>query len=75
METFVMGATLVGSFATAFVLQKAALEALFRAMDPNRRARRGKPQLAGAALRIFQVGLAPFCLRPLGLGDIERSAS
>jgi hypothetical protein len=43
METFVMGATvgatLVGSFATAFVLQKAALEALFRAMDSNRRAR------------------------------------
>jgi hypothetical protein len=40
METFVIGATLVGSFATAFVLQKAALEALFRAMDANRHAQR-----------------------------------
>jgi hypothetical protein len=39
METFVVGATLVGSFATAFVLQKAALEALFRAMDASRRTR------------------------------------
>jgi len=39
METFVVGATLVGSFATAFVLQKAALEALFRAMGRNRRER------------------------------------
>jgi hypothetical protein len=40
METFVIGATLAGSFATAFVLQKAALEALFRAMDANRHAQR-----------------------------------
>ena len=39
METFVMGAALVGSFATAFVLQKAALEVLFRAMDASRRVR------------------------------------
>jgi hypothetical protein len=36
MDTFVIGATLVGTFATAFVLQKAALQALFRAMDPQR---------------------------------------
>jgi len=44
MDTFVMGATvgatLVGTFATAFVLQKAALEALLRVMDSSRRARR-----------------------------------
>ena len=39
MEAFVITATLVGSFATAFVIQKAALEGLFRMMDPNRRAR------------------------------------
>jgi len=39
METFVIGAALVGSFVTAFVLQKAALEALFWAMDPHRRPR------------------------------------
>jgi hypothetical protein len=40
MDTFVIGAALLGSFATGFVLQKAALEALFRAMDPHRRPRR-----------------------------------
>lgn len=40
METLVMGAALVGSFAGAFVLQKAALGVLFRAMDPHRHARR-----------------------------------
>jgi hypothetical protein len=39
MEAIVIGATLVGSFATAFVLQRAALEAFFRAMDADRRAR------------------------------------
>ncbi len=40
MDTFVIGATLAGSFATAFVIQKAALEALFRAMDSYRRVHR-----------------------------------
>ncbi len=40
MEAVVIGATLVGSFATAFMLQKAALNALFRAMDPQRHPQR-----------------------------------
>ena len=40
MDTVVIGATLMGSFAAAFVLQKAALGALFRAMDPQRHLRR-----------------------------------
>jgi hypothetical protein len=39
MEAFVIAGTLIGSFATAFYIQKAALEGLFRIMDPNRRAR------------------------------------
>jgi hypothetical protein len=39
MELVVIGATLMGSFVGAFVLQKAALEGLFRIMDPQRRAR------------------------------------
>ena len=39
MEAFVIAATLIGSFATAFVIQKAALEGLFRIMNPDRRAR------------------------------------
>jgi len=32
METIIVGVTLVGSFVTAWSLQKAALEALFRVM-------------------------------------------
>jgi hypothetical protein len=40
METVVVIGTLVGSFAGAFVLQKAALEGLFRIMNNDRRARR-----------------------------------
>jgi hypothetical protein len=32
MEAVVLASTLIGSFATAFFLQKAALEALLRAM-------------------------------------------
>jgi len=40
MEAFVIGATLVGSLATAFVIQRAALGAFFRAMELDRRARR-----------------------------------
>jgi hypothetical protein len=39
MEAFVIGATLFGSFLGAFVLQKAALEGLFRMMQTDRRAR------------------------------------
>jgi len=39
MEAVVVTATLVGSFATAWAIQKSALEALFRAMSPNRRRR------------------------------------
>ena len=35
MQAFVVGATLAGSPATAFVLQRALLEAWLRAMDPN----------------------------------------
>lgn len=40
MDAIVIGATLVGSLATAFVIQKAALQAFFRAMGSERRARR-----------------------------------
>jgi hypothetical protein len=36
METIVIAATLVGSFAGAFALQKAALEGLFRIMAAPR---------------------------------------
>jgi hypothetical protein len=39
MEAVVITATLFGSFATAWAIQKTALEALFRMMGPNRRAR------------------------------------
>ncbi len=39
MDAFVITATLVGSLWGAFVLQKAALEGLFRIMDADRRAR------------------------------------
>ena len=39
METVVIAATLLGSFAGAFLLQKVALEGLFRMMDPGRRVR------------------------------------
>jgi hypothetical protein len=39
MEAFVIGATLLGSFVGAFLLQKVALEGLFRWMDASRRAR------------------------------------
>lgn len=39
MEAVLITAALAGSFATAFVIQKAALEGLFRMMAPNRRAR------------------------------------
>ena len=37
-SAFLIGVTLAGSFATAFVLQKAALEALLRAIHAERRA-------------------------------------
>lgn len=36
MEAFVIGATLAGSFATAFFLQRAALSALFRVIAAGR---------------------------------------
>jgi len=39
METLVLGATLAGSFIGAFVLQKAALEGLFRILSGERRVR------------------------------------
>ncbi|MFB3827102.1 MAG: hypothetical protein ACE15B_10045 [Bryobacteraceae bacterium] len=39
MDTVLIGATLVGSFATAFLLQKAALHMFFRAMETDRRDR------------------------------------
>jgi hypothetical protein len=39
METLVIAATLIGSFAGAFAIQKAALEGFFRYMDSGRRAR------------------------------------
>jgi hypothetical protein len=39
MDAIVIAGTLIGSFATAFVIQKAALEGLFRMMNPDRRAR------------------------------------
>jgi hypothetical protein len=38
MEAFVIASTLVGSFFGAFVIQKAALEGLFRIMNAERRA-------------------------------------
>jgi hypothetical protein len=37
MEAFVIASTLVGSFVGAFVIQKAALEGLFRMMNADRR--------------------------------------
>jgi len=39
MEAFAIAATVVGSFATAFVIQKAALDAFFRALEAERRAK------------------------------------
>jgi len=40
MDVIVIGATLVGCFAGAFAIQKAALEGLFRIMDRDLRASR-----------------------------------
>jgi len=40
MDTLVIGGTLLGSFVGAFVIQKAALEGLFRMLKAERRARR-----------------------------------
>jgi hypothetical protein len=37
MDAFVIASTLVGSFVGAFVIQKAALEGLFRMMNSDRR--------------------------------------
>ena len=37
MEAFVIASTVVGTFLGAFVVQKAALEGLFRIMDAERR--------------------------------------
>jgi hypothetical protein len=37
MEAFLIGATLLGSFAGAFVIQKAALEGLLKFMSGDRR--------------------------------------
>jgi hypothetical protein len=39
METFVIAATLAGSFLGAFAIQKVALESLFRMMTSDRRIR------------------------------------
>ena len=44
MEAFVITTTLLGSFVGAFALQKAALEGLFRMMDPERRAAGSTPR-------------------------------
>jgi hypothetical protein len=40
METLVIGGALLGSFVGAFVIQKAALESLFRILGAERRLRR-----------------------------------
>ena len=40
METLVLGGTLLGSLAGAFLIQKVALEGLFRIMQAGRRTRR-----------------------------------
>jgi hypothetical protein len=47
MELFVIGAALAGSIAGAFVVQKAALEGLFRMMEASRRSDR--PSTTGLA--------------------------
>lgn len=39
MDALVVGGTVLGSFAAAFVIQKAALEGLFRIMKVERRTR------------------------------------
>jgi hypothetical protein len=39
MDGVVIGATVIGSFVGAFMIQKAALEGLFRIMQTGRRAR------------------------------------
>jgi hypothetical protein len=39
MDGFVIGATVLGSFVGAFVIQKAALEGLFRIMKTGHRPR------------------------------------
>jgi hypothetical protein len=40
MEAVVIGAALVGSMATAFVVQRAVLVAMFRALERNKPSRR-----------------------------------
>jgi len=39
MDAVIIGATLISSFVGAFVIQKAALEGLFRIMETGRRSR------------------------------------
>jgi hypothetical protein len=39
MEALMIGAALTGSFATAFVIQRAVLEAFFRAIESSRQVR------------------------------------
>ena len=87
MQAFVVGATLAGSMATAFVLQRALLEAWLRAMHHQdacggRIRNRGRQQqsagglaLARAALRILQLRLAHLHFLALGFADQERAAS
>ena len=81
MEAFVITATLFGSFATAFFIQRAALEGtLPDDGSPSPRAavvsarRRFRALFARAAARVLQLGLPDFDLFPLGLADHESAA-
>ncbi len=51
MDTVIVGATLLSSFVGAFVIQKAALEGLFRIMGTERRATGTSPAPMRSPLR------------------------
>jgi len=50
METVIIGATVLSSFVGAFVIQKAALEGIFRMMETERRSA-GTATRAGSTTR------------------------
>jgi hypothetical protein len=64
METLVIGGALLGSFVGAFVIQKAALEGLFRILRAERRLRR---EPAGRA--VSGAARTPWMLRQGSAAD------
>ncbi len=73
MDAIIIGVTLAGSFTAAFLLQKAALEAFFRALTADRRARQSLA-FARTGPGILELGLPDLVFGALGFADNERAA-